>query len=86
MSHSAMSTAAIAAIVTGPRRQYALRYRNCQVSSIRCASLADQQRHDVLAQVRDDRELAAVQGRVTEPGQAVVRRELQGDEVAVRGW
>src|SRR5215469_17140352 len=34
-----MSTAAIAAIVTGPRRQYALRYRNCQVSSIRAGSL-----------------------------------------------
>ena len=39
MSHSAMSTAAIAAIVTGPRRQYEDRYRNCQVSSIRCGSL-----------------------------------------------
>ncbi|CAH0306479.1 hypothetical protein SRABI26_04701 [Arthrobacter sp. Bi26] len=39
MSHKAMSTAAIAAIVTGPRRQYEDRYRNCQVSSIRCGSL-----------------------------------------------
>ena len=34
MSHSAMSTAAIAVIVTGPRRQYAPRYRYCQMSSI----------------------------------------------------
>jgi hypothetical protein len=38
MSHSATSTAEIAVIVTGPRRQYAPRYRNCQVSSIACAS------------------------------------------------
>ena len=38
MSHSAVSTAAIAAIVIGPRRQYAPRYRYCQVSSIWCAS------------------------------------------------
>src|SRR6478609_6007374 len=33
-----MSTAAMAAMVTGPRRQYEDRYRNCQVSSIRCGS------------------------------------------------
>jgi len=38
MSQSAMSTAAIAAIVTGPRRQYDDRYRNCQASSMRLAS------------------------------------------------
>lgn len=38
MSHSATSTAAMAAIVTGPRRQYAPRYSDCQVSSTRCGS------------------------------------------------
>src|SRR5674476_1161136 len=33
-----VTMAAIAAIVTGPRRQYGPRYRYCQVSSILCAS------------------------------------------------
>jgi hypothetical protein len=37
-SHNAVSTAAIALIVTGPRRQYAPRYKYCQVSSIRAGS------------------------------------------------
>ena len=39
---------------------------------------------DVVPQVADDGQLAAVQGGVAEPGQAVVGRDLQGDEVAVR--
>src|SRR5215211_3130899 len=38
MSHRAVSTAPIAAMVTGPRRQYAPLYRYCQVSSILRAS------------------------------------------------
>ncbi|GAB2941789.1 hypothetical protein GCM10027203_49980 [Nonomuraea fastidiosa] len=37
-----MSTAAMAAIVTGPRRQYAPRYSDCQVSSMRCGSVPAQ--------------------------------------------
>ena len=86
MSQRAMSTAAIAAIVTGPRRQYDDRYRNCQVSSMRLASRPIEQRDDVLGQVGDDRELTAVEGGVAEPGDAVVGGELERDEVAVRGW
>ena len=82
MSHSAVSTAAIDAIVTGPRRQYAPRYRNCHMSSMRCASLPDEQRHDVLGQIGDDRELATVERGVAEPDEPVVGGEAQGDEVA----
>ena len=85
MSHSAMSTAEIAAMVTGPRRQYGPRYRYCQVSSMLFASRPSSSGSDVVAQVGGDRELAPVEGRVPEPDDAVARRELQGDEVAAPG-
>ena len=39
MSHSAVSTAEIAVMVTGPRRQYTPRYRYCHMSSMRVESL-----------------------------------------------
>ena len=45
----------------------------------------DQQRHDVLAQVGGDRQLAPVEGRVAEPGDAVIGRQLERDEVAASG-
>ena len=41
---------------------------------MRCGVAADQQRRDVLAQVGGDRELAAVERGVAEPGDAVVGR------------
>ena len=45
---------------------------------------AGQQRADVLAQVRRDRQLAAVERRVAEAGQPVAGRQLERDEVAPR--
>src|SRR5262245_43520116 len=83
MSQSAMSTAAIAVIVTGPRRQYALvEVLPGVLDAARVA--ADQQRDDVLLQVARDRQLATVQRRVADPVQPVLGDELQRDEVAAR--
>ena len=45
---------------------------------------ADEQRHDVIAQVAGDGELAAIQRRVAQPVDAVLRYNLQGDEVSAR--
>ena len=76
-----MSTAAIAAIVTGPRRQYedAVQELPGVLDPVRV--LADQQLRDVLLQVRGDGQLAAVQGGVTDAGHAVLRGDPQGHEV-----
>ena len=60
----------MADMVTGPRRQYAPRYRYCQVSSIRCASPPDQARQDVLVQIGDDRHFAAVERGIADAVQA----------------
>ena len=83
MSHSAMSTDAIAAIVTGPRRQYARAVEELPGVLDLGGVRADQQRNDMLGEVRDDGELAAVERRVAQAGVALVGRELQRDEVAV---
>ena len=44
---------------------------------------AEQQRHDVIGEVRHDGEFASVERRVPEPDEPVVRGQAQGDEVAV---
>ena len=54
------------------------------MSSIRRRVAADQQRADMVAQVRGDRELAAVEGGVADAGQAVLGLDDQGDVVAAR--
>ena len=54
------------------------------MSSIRRGSRADQARDDVVLEIGDDRQLAAVQRGVADAVDALVGLDLQGDEVAAR--
>ena len=84
MSQSATSTAAMAHIVTGPRRQYAPRYRYCQMSSDLKRIAPDEAGNNVLGKIADDGKLAPVQRPVSEAIDAFVGFYLQSYEVPPR--
>ena len=84
MSQSAVSTAAIAAIVTGPAPPVGALVEVLPGVLDPPRVAADQQGDDVLGEVARHRELAAVEGRVAEAVDAVFGDQLQRDEIAGR--
>lgn len=79
-----MSTAAIADMVTGPGRQYALLYRYCQVSSMspaRCPTSSGARR----SQVAGPTELPALERRVAAAGGPGLARRFVNEVVAHLG-
>ena len=82
MSHSAVSTAAIARHRHRPAPPVGALVEVLPGVLDAPRVAADEQRHDVIGQVAGDRELAAVQRRVAETVDAVLGHELQRDEVA----
>ncbi len=77
MSQSAVSTAAIADMVTGPAAPVGALVEELPhiLDAVRVAS--DQAGHDMVLQIARDAQLAAVEGRVAKAVHALVRLDLQ---------
>ncbi len=84
MSHSATSTAAMAAMVTGPRRQYGAAIEILP-DILGVEGIApDDARNHVIGEIACHREFAAVQGAIAEAVDPLVRLDFERDEVSPR--